>query len=295
MSVCLYVFIKIRWKSMRVNAVNYEVTNKQTNVASRAQKGMKQQPSFGMKMNNEHAIQKDKVSFGGPWDIFKKYIDRMALHNAVCIPSEASLHYINEINSEEEKEKEKKLSKYEKIVRRVSKSLGYEIGYNLSILEECIKADKGEIISPKEQEARIVVNTYAVASATVESTLALVPFASLANLSLAPKQRKLMVEDIADIYELKPEDRYIMTRTLGLEDTEQINNFITDSTIEASRGLSEYIKKKAVEESFTSALGELSQTVVQVAPFIKAGLNTRSAKKIGEAVIDDCKYLSRNY
>ena len=284
---------------MRVNAVNYEVTNKQTNVASRTKTGMKQQPSFGMKMNNEHAIQKDKVSFGGPWDIFKKYIDRMALHNAVltpvCIPSEASLHYINEINSEEEKEKEKKLSKYEKIVRRVSKSLGYEIGYNLSILEECIKADKGEIISPKEQEARIVVNTYAAASATVGDTLALVPFASLANLSLAPKQRKLMVEDIADIYELKPEDRYIMTRTLGLEDTEQINNFITDSTIEASRGLSEYIKKKAVEESFTSALGELSQTVVQVAPFIKAGLNTRSAKKIGEAVIDACKYLSRNY
>ena len=51
---------------MRVNAVNYGVTNKQTNVASRAKKGMKQQPSFGMKMNNRHATQKDTVSFGAP-------------------------------------------------------------------------------------------------------------------------------------------------------------------------------------------------------------------------------------
>ncbi len=284
---------------MRINGINLGLTNKQTNIVSKNKIGMKRQQSFGMKMNNQHASQKDKLSFGGPWDIFKKYIDRMALHNAVltpvCIPSEASLHYLNELDSEEEKQKEKKLSKYEKIIRRVSKSLGYEIGYNLSILEEYIKEDKGEIISPKEQEARIVVNTYTVASATTGGAFSLVPFASLADLSLAPKQRKLMVEEIADIYELKPEDRYIMTRTLGLEDTEQINNFITDSTIEASRGLSEYIKKKAVEESFTSTLGELSQTVVQIAPFIKAGLNTRSAKKIGEAVIDACKYLSKNY
>lgn len=30
---------------------------------------MKQKTSFGMKMNNQHASQKDKVSFGGPWDI----------------------------------------------------------------------------------------------------------------------------------------------------------------------------------------------------------------------------------
>ena len=41
-------------------------SNKQTNVASRAKTSMKQQQSFGMKMNNEHAIQKDKVSFGAP-------------------------------------------------------------------------------------------------------------------------------------------------------------------------------------------------------------------------------------
>ncbi len=181
------------------------------------------------------------------------------------------------------------------IIRRASKILGHNIGYNLAVLEEYIKEDKGEIISPKEQEARIVVNTYTVASATTGGVFSLVPFASLADLSLAPKQRKLMVEEIADIYELKPEDRYIITRTLGLEDIDQINNFITNGTIEASRGLSKYIEKKAIEESFTSVLGELSQAVVQIAPFIKAGLNTRSAKKIGEAVIDACKYLSKNY
>ena len=148
------------------------------------------------------------------------------------------------------------------IIRRASKILGHNIGYNLEVLEEYIKEDKGKIISPKEQEARIVVNTYTVASATTGGAFSLVPFASLADLSLAPKQRKLMVEEIADIYELKPEDRYIITRTLGLEDIDQINNFITNGTIEASRGLSKYIEKKAIEESFTSVLGELSQTVV---------------------------------
>ena len=34
MSICLYMFIKIGGKSMRVNAVNYGVINKQTNKRS---------------------------------------------------------------------------------------------------------------------------------------------------------------------------------------------------------------------------------------------------------------------
>lgn len=51
---------------MRINGINLGLTNKQTNVVSKSKIGMKQEISFGMKMNNEHAIQKDKVSFGAP-------------------------------------------------------------------------------------------------------------------------------------------------------------------------------------------------------------------------------------
>lgn len=209
----------------------------------------------------------------------------------------ADIRYRSYVNEEEKREKEQKLSKYEKLIQKTSQRIGRKIGFNLSLLEECIKEDKGDISSEKEQDARIVVNTYAVASATSGGALSFIPYlgAAFDNLSLAPKQRKLMVEDIADIYELNPKDKYIITRTLGLEDIEQINNFIKDSTVETVRALSEYIKKKAIEDSFTYTLVELSQIIGQIAPFIKAGLSAHSAKKIGEAVIDACKDLSRNY
>ena len=49
---------------MRINNICFGVTNKQTNVTSRVKKVMKQATSFGMKMNNQHTTQTDKVSFG---------------------------------------------------------------------------------------------------------------------------------------------------------------------------------------------------------------------------------------
>ena len=41
-----------------------------TKLASKGKKGVNQTTSFGIKMNNQHATQNDRVSFGGPFDLF---------------------------------------------------------------------------------------------------------------------------------------------------------------------------------------------------------------------------------
>ena len=106
---------------MRVNAVNYGVTNKQTNVASRAKRGMKQQPSFGMKMNNQHAAQKDTVSFGAPF-----------------------IHKV-------EKELKEKSS-------MVSGLIGAPLGWLSAAIHEGIKESFDEPSTPREKKSRELVN-----------------------------------------------------------------------------------------------------------------------------------------
>ena len=123
MSICLYTFIKIGEKSRRVNVVNYGVTNKQTNVASRAKKGMKQQPSFGMKMNNRQVSQKDTVSFWAPFfDDLWEFTQDVA---GFC-----------------------------------GKVVGTPIGWISNEIHEGVKSIIDEPSTPREREARQIVNTY---------------------------------------------------------------------------------------------------------------------------------------
>ena len=90
--------------------------------------------SFGMKMNNQHATHKDRVSFGGPWKIIKNYF-ALTGETVVYRPvagydlTLADIRYRSYVNEEEKRE--------------------------------------------KEQDARIVVKTYAVASATSGGALSL--------------------------------------------------------------------------------------------------------------------------
>ena len=288
MSINIYLLNKIGGKKHESECSELW-SNKQTNVASRAKRGMKQQPSFGMKMNNRQVSQKDNVSFGAPkwWDKVDKAARKTAA--VVMMPGlfigagmlEAA---IDEIVNED---KYKNLSTTEQYVRRMSKTMG-----GFAMLNEDSDAD----LSPREESAMHVVDEYKLASGASDFVSSSIPIVApmAESLTIGAKQKFLMVEEIADIYEINDKERKGLYRSLGLGDREQFLNVFSSGIPQTiSKGLDE-VSQNTTSEFIQEAASGLSDSMVIAAPILKSGINSWSTKKLGKEAIKKCKQIISN-
>lgn len=277
-----------------MNSLNYGVqmgnqANLNRKKSSKAQKVVSNSPSFGMKMNNRQVSQKDTVSFGAPkwWD----KIDSAARKTAAVVLMPELFMGIGmveaAIDMAANEDKYKNLSTTEQYVRMMSKTMG-----GFAMLNE----DSDNDLSPREESAMHVVDEYKLdsgASGFVSSSIPIVgPMAE--SLTIGAKQRFLMVEEIADIYEINDKERNGLYRSLGLGDREQfLNVFSSGIPQTVSKGLDE-VSQNTSSEFIQEAASGLSDSMVLAAPILKSGINSWSTKKLGKEAIKKCKQIISN-
>ncbi len=158
--------------------------------------------SFGMKMNKQHSVQKDKISFGAPkW--WEKIDSGVRKATALVLMPQVFLGvgFVEvAIDSVANADKYENLSEKEKFLRQTSKLMG-----GFAMLNEDLDDD----LSPREEKAMHVVNEYKLASGASGMMSASIPIIGpvAESLTIGAKQRFLMVEEIADIYEIKDKER----------------------------------------------------------------------------------------
>ena len=230
---------------MRVNAVNYGVTNKQTNVASRAKRGMKQQPSFGMKMNNQHAAQKDTVSFGAPF-----------------------IHKV-------EKELKEKSS-------MVSGLIGAPLGWLSAAIHEGIKESFDEPSTPREREARQIVNKFATKSFSTAATIGQIPFAD--SVFLANQQQEMVKEIALKAYHMNERELPKVLKNVGLGASLVGGNLAKEALEVVEEGAKEVAARGVAETA-----SQVASQIPGIGTIIKTSIATTGTKAIGEATIKYCK------
>ena len=257
--------------------------------SSKAQKVVSNSPSFGMKMNNRQVSQKDTVSFGAPkwWD----KIDSAARKTAAVVLMPELFMGIGmveaAIDMAANEDKYKNLSTTEQYVRMMSKTMG-----GFAMLNE----DSDNDLSPREESAMHVVDEYKLASGASGFASSSIPIVApmVESLTIGAKQRFLMVEEIADIYEINDKERNGLYRSLGLGDREQfLNVFSSGIPQTVSKGLDE-VSQNTSSEFIQEAASGLSDSMVLAAPILKSGINSWSTKKLGKEAIKKCKQIISN-
>ena len=236
---------------MRVNAVNYEVTNKQKkNVASRAKKGMKQQPSFGMKMNNQHTAQKDTVSFGVPFfnDLWEFTQD---------------------------------------VAGFCGKVVGTPIGWISNEIHEGVKSIIDEPSTPREREARQIVNTYTTGNAVCALTVGQIT--GLDAIPLSAAQTKMVREIGEDAYNLSERELEELGKEVKVDICAKVGAGIGGGTMMAV----DYAAKKAGESAAAAVATEIVGAIPLFGPIVKSGTASTLTKILGEDTIKACKKIVR--
>lgn len=124
---------------------------------------MKQQPSFGMKMNNRQVSQKDNVSFGVP------FFDDLWVFT-------------------------------QDVAGFCGKVVGTPIGWISNEIHEGVKSIIDEPSTPREREARQIVNTYTTGNAVCALTVGQIT--GLDAIPLSAAQTKMVREIGEDAYNL---------------------------------------------------------------------------------------------
>ena len=306
---------------------------------------MKQQPSFGMKMNNQHATQKDTVSFGmftlsyifaskmvadeihknkdafveyatqtgtisdGEAEVLSESLDQVEheIRKPYRIAENVSEDLDNmpkQAMTEAKKTvKEMKGHGFNGFVKGVSKVAGAPVSAITTTFHEVKKDLQDRPSTPREKKARIVVDTYTAGTAATGAALGAIPNESggemisafADTLYMAPKQRKLMVNEVADIYKLSREEKYELFERLNLDDYERFENLKTDGAMLVVKEGAKQIAKHAVSETVKESATQIASKIPGARPFIKAGVNSISAKTLGEKAIQECKRLAKRH
>ena len=308
---------------------------------------MKQQPSFGMKRNNEHALKKDKVSFGmfswaetmigatvckgickGTREIINSQLSPEEIemrnnhsgeigYNFDIIDGLESLEHqceqvldtgtqfirdINEIPAQcfqkaGKAVKDMKGKGFKGVVKCVSKVVGAPVSAITTTVHEVKKDLNFEPSSPREKEARVVVDTYTAGTAATGAALGAIPFvgSSADSFKVSPDQRKLMVQEIADIYELSREEKYDLFESLNLDDYNRFEGPITDVVSISGKKTAEYIAEKATSEVIQEGASQIASTIPGAKSCIRARVNSVSVKKLGEKAIKECKRIAKRH
>lgn len=157
--------------------------------------------------------------------------------------------------------------------------------------------DSEDDLSPLEKSAMEIVNEYTLASGTtgfISSSIPVIgPMAE--SLTIGAKQKFLMVEEIADIYEIKEKERKGLFRSLGLGEREQFLKAFSNLIPQGIEyGINE-IGQNASSELIQEAASGLGDSMVILGPILKSGINSWSIKKLGKEAIKKCEHIRQSY
>ena len=183
------------------------------------------------------------------------------------------------------------------VVKCVSKVVGAPVSAITTTVHEVKKDLNFEPSSPREKEARVVVDTYTAGTAATGAAISAIPFvgSSADSFKVSPDQRKLMVQEIADIYELSREEKYDLFESLNLDDYNRFEGPITDVVSISGKKTAEYIAEKATSEVIKEGATQVASNIPGIKSCIRAGVNSVSAKKLGEKAIKECKRIAKRH
>ena len=293
-----------------------------------------------MKMNNQHSVQKDKISFGAPFGDWiketaavtliagcKKMRDAdIPLYNIspFGMAGEAIVNYaeaycpaeelrkgerilnatidavsipVKSLGEAEEAVKNMKGKGFKGVVKGVSKVVGAPISAITTTCHEVSKDLKGRPSSPREKKARIVVDTYTAGTAATGAAVGAIPLigSSVDSFKVSPDQRKLMVQEIADIYGLSREEKYDLFESLNLDDYNRFEGPVTDVISIVGKETAEQVAKEATSEVIKEGATQIASNIPGIRSVIRAGVNSVSAKTLGEKAIKECKRLAKRH
>lgn len=124
-----------------------------------------------------------------------------------------------------------------------------------------------------------------------------IPFAgsSADSFKVSPDQRKLMVQEIANIYELSREEKYDLFESLNLDDYNRFEGPITDVISVAGKETAKYIAKETTSEIIKESATQIASNIPGIKSCVRAGVNSVSAKKLGEKAIKECKRIAKRH
>ena len=296
---------------------------------------MKQQPSFGMKRNNEHALKKDKVSFGmftigilGASAIGKGFVHsaKEAFKEQAREGNEQDQRFIeafdmvedmydtplrivknvckdlndvpeHAIDGAQKAIKDMKGKGFKGVVKGVSKVVGAPVSAITTTFHEVKKDLQDRPSTPREKRARVVVDTYTAGTAATGAAISAIPFvgSSADSFKVSPDQRKLMVQEIADIYKLSREEKYDLFESLNLDDYNRFEGPITDVISVTGEETAKYVAREATTEIIKEGATQVASNIPGIKSCIRAGVNSVSAKKLGEKAIKECKRIAKRH
>ena len=201
---------------------------------------MKQQPSFGMKMNNRHATQKDTVSFGAP---FFDFFDDV-------------LSFLDDVAE------------------------GF--GELTASAHEGIKEIFVEPSTPREREARQIVNKFATKSFSTAATIGQIPFAD--SVFLANQQQEMVKEIALKAYHMNERELPKVLKNVGLGASLVGGNLAKEALEVVEEGAKEVAARGIAETA-----SQVASQIPGIGTIIKTSIATTGTKAIGEATIKYCK------
>ena len=201
---------------------------------------MNQTTSFGMKMNNQHATQQNKVSFGAP---FFDFFDDV-------------LSFLDDVAE------------------------GF--GELTASAHEGIKEIFAEPSTPREEEARVIVNKYATKSFSTAATIGQIPFAD--SVFIANQQQEMVKEIALDAYHMDERDLPNVLKNVGLGASLVGGNLAKGALEAVEEGAKEVAERGVVETA-----SQFASQIPGIGTIIKTSIATTGTKAIGEATIKYCK------
>ena len=238
-----------------MNSLNYGVqmgnqANLNRKKSSKAQKVVSNSPSFGMKMNNRQVSQKDTVSFWAPFfDDLWEFTQDVA---GFC-----------------------------------GKVVGTPMGWISNEIHEGVKSIIDEPSTPREREARQIVNTYTTGNAVCALTVGQIT--GLDAIPLSAAQTKMVREIGEDAYNLSERELEELGKEVKVDICAKVGAGIGGGTMMAV----DYAAKKAGESAAAAVATEIVGAIPLFGPIVKSGTASTLTKILGEDTIKACKKIVR--
>ncbi|OKZ76240.1 MAG: hypothetical protein BHV87_03715 [Clostridiales bacterium 36_14] len=211
---------------------------------------MNHMTSFGMKMNNQAMNQKDKVGFGGPF--FSDLWDFTQDVAGFC-----------------------------------GKVVGTPIGWISNEIHEGVKSIIDEPSTPREREARQIVNTYTTGNAVCALTVGQVT--GLDAIPITAAQTKMVREIGEDAYNLSERELEELGKEVRVDICAKYGAGIGGGTMVAA----DLAAKKAGESVIAETANQIVGSIPFFGPIVKSGTASSLTKILGEDTIKACKKIVR--
>ena len=211
---------------------------------------MNQMTSFGMKMNNQAMNQKDKVGFGGP--------------------------FLNDL-----------WDLTQDVAGFCGKIVGTPIGWISNEIHEGVKSIVDEPSTPREREARQIVNTYTTGNAVCALTVGQVT--GLDALPITAAQGKMVQEIAEDAYSLSQREIEELNKELKICVCSTVGGGVANGALKTA----EYVAQKASENVIAQTANQVIGSSPFFGPIVKSGTASTFTKMLGEDTIKACKKIVR--